>query len=110
MWAGFSSGGWGGTLCHSTGLEQLPVFSSLLLLRSVEAAGNDGGDPGLFLAAGLTAAKKRKRRVGEAVWLLSRQSVCYSGAHSEAGAGPGEHQSWARYSSSPQRLYNFDIK
>lgn len=91
MWAGFSSGGWGGTLCSSVGLEQLPVFSPLPLLRSVEAAGNDGGDPGLFWAAGLTAAEKRKRRVGEALSLLSRQSVCYSKALSEAGAGPGGH-------------------
>lgn len=62
-----------------------------MLLRSLEAAGNDGGDPGLFLAAGLTAAEKRERRVREAVSLLSRQSVCYSRAHSEAGAGPGGH-------------------
>lgn len=57
----------------------------------MEAAGNYGEDPGFFLAVGLTAAEKRKRRVGEAVSLLSRQSVCYSRAHSEAGAGPGGH-------------------
>ena len=70
----------------------------------MEAAGNDGGgDIGLFLASGLTTAEEERERKKErereqegererrlaSPWFLNKESECYSGAHSKAGAGPG---------------------